>query len=66
MGESGRQEQPPAPVADGTKEKKSSNNDDGRRPHSGRRNTRGRTNKPKWKEEGNNTLIHIQKENFTG
>ncbi len=66
MGESGRQEHPPALAANGDEEKKPSNHDDSRKPYRGRRNTRGRTNKPKWKEEGNNTLIHIQKENFTG
>jgi hypothetical protein len=65
MGETGRQEQPPAQPADGGGEKKRPNNDSGRKPYRGRRNIRGRTNKPKWKEDGN-TPIHIQKENFVG
>jgi hypothetical protein len=65
MCESGRQEQPPAPAADGGGEKKPPNNDDERKPYRGRRNNRGRTNKPKWKE-GVNTPIHIQKEKFVG
>jgi hypothetical protein len=65
MGETGRQEQPPAQAADGGGEKKPPNNDDGKKPYRGRRNNRGRTNKPKWKEDGN-TPIHIQKEKNAG
>jgi hypothetical protein len=65
MGESGRQEQPPALAADGGGEKKPPNNDDERKPYRGRRNNRGQTNKPKWKESVN-TPIHIQKEKFVG
>jgi hypothetical protein len=65
MGESGRQEQPSAPAADGGGDKKPPNNkDDKRKPYRGRSN-RGRTIKPKWKE-GGNTPIPTQKEKFVG